>query len=78
MVKNLRREVADVETEDRALPHRHIATRRRIQVAVVKRPTRPIGEEPPADVGVLAVKLDRGVEAADAPSASARTAKLPP
>ena len=66
MVKDLGREVADVEPKHRALPHRHVAARRGVEVAVVKEADASDGEEPPADVGVLAVKLDRGVEPADA------------
>ena len=66
VVQDLRREVADVEPEHRALPHRHVAARRRVEVAVVTEPHRADGEQPPAEVGVLAVELDRGVEPADA------------
>ena len=66
VMQNLRREVADVETEDRALPHRHVAARRGVEVAVVEEADASDGKQPPADVGVLAVKLDRGVEPADA------------
>src|SRR6185436_4926250 len=66
VMQDLGREVANVETKDRALPHRQVAARRGVEVAVAKEAHASDGEQPPSDVGVLTVKLDRGIESADA------------
>src|SRR5688500_3800519 len=66
VVQDLGCEVADVETNDCALPHRHVAPCGGVEVAVVKEADTSDREQPAADVGVLAMELDRGVEPANA------------
>src|SRR5688500_8354483 len=65
MAQQFGREVPDVEPEDGPLAHRHVAARGRVQEAVVAEPYLSELEQPPADVGVLTMELDRRVEAAD-------------
>src|SRR5688572_7932392 len=66
MVQDLRREVTDVETDDRPLSHRDIAAGGGVEPAVVEQADPADGEQPAPDIGVFAVELDRGVEPADA------------
>ena len=77
-MQQLRREVADVEPEDGALPHRVVAAGRGEEVAVVKDLHASDRKQAPPEVGVFAVKLDRRVDPPIASSAPDRTAKLPP
>ena len=79
MVQHLRREVADVEPEDRALPHRDVAARRGVQVAVVEQAD--AGRSANSRRPRLVSSPWNSIEVSKPPmrsSASRRTAKLPP
>src|SRR5688572_6281073 len=71
MMENLGDEVADIEAEHSGLAHRVVAPRRCVEVTVVSQMDIADARQPPAKIGVLAVKFDRGVEAADAVESTA-------
>src|SRR5580704_13417515 len=63
--ENLRPEVPHIQTEDVALPHRLIPARRGPHPAFAADVDATETCQPPAKVGVLAVKLDRAIETVD-------------
>ena len=58
MVQQLGNEVPDVEAKHFALPHRNVAARGCVQIAVVTQANLADRTQTTADVGVLAVELD--------------------
>ena len=78
MVDGLPPEVAHVEAEHLAAPERLVAPRGGIDVAGVVELDPPDRGQAAPEVGVLAVELDRGVEAADRLERRAPQRELPP
>src|SRR4029078_1748886 len=66
MTKYLGPEMPDVEAEDLVFAERSIAARRRPDPALARYVNRPERGQPAPEIGVLAVKLDRAIEAANA------------
>src|SRR6185503_330199 len=78
VMQQLGDEVAHVETEHLALPHRHVAARGGVEVAVVKEADLADRIQAAAQVRVLAVEFDGGVEAADARERLAANSEIAP
>ena len=66
MAQDLGPEIPDVQAEDLALAHRAIAPRGRPDPALAGDVDRPERRQPAPEIRVLAVKLDRAIEPADA------------